>query len=136
MSSITSSSAGPYQKPCWMESSCVGRVHLKEKPACFVFARNPTTLHGPVPSLQQIDEALLHLTKAVSIDPENAKYLHTLGLAKRVTGDEAGAREDFFEAELLDEQDAEDRYQLRMQRIERSRTARDSETELQEVFLF
>ena len=52
----------------------------------------------------------------MSIDPENAKYRHTLGLAKCATGDEAGAREDLLEAALLDEEDAEDRYQLRMQR--------------------
>lgn len=54
--------------------------------------------------------------EAVSIDSENAKYRHTLGLAKCATGDKAGAREDLLEAALLDEEDAEDRYQLRMQR--------------------
>ncbi|CAN0554205.1 unnamed protein product, partial [Ectocarpus sp. 8 AP-2014] len=62
----------------------------------------------------EIDEALPHLAESVSIEPENAKYRHTLGLAKCVTGDEAGAREDLLEAALLDEEDAEDRYQLRM----------------------
>lgn len=64
----------------------------------------------------QVDEALLHLTEAVAIDSENAKYRHTLGLAKRATGDELGAREELEEAALLDEEDAEDRYQLRMLR--------------------
>lgn len=57
----------------------------------------------------------------MSIDPENAKYRHTLGLAKCVTGDEAGAREDLLEAALLDEEDAEDRYQLRMRRESEAR---------------
>lgn len=65
----------------------------------------------------QVDEALPHLTEAVSIDPENAKYRHTLGLARCATGDEAGAQKDLLEAALLDEEDAEDRYQLRLQRI-------------------
>lgn len=80
----------------------------------------------------QIDEALPHLTESVSIDPENAKYRHTLGLAKRVTGDEAGAREDLLEAALLDEEDAEDRYQLRMQRMDEKRR-KDAEEEQQHV---
>lgn len=50
------------------------------------------------------------------IDPDNAKYRYTRGLAKRVNGDEAGAREDLREAAFLDEEDAENRYQLRVQR--------------------
>lgn len=57
----------------------------------------------------------------MSIDPENAKYRHALGLAKCATGDEAGAREDLLEAALLDEEDAEDRYQLRMRRENEAR---------------
>lgn len=69
----------------------------------------------------QVEEALPHLVEAVSIDPENAKYRHTLGLAKCATGDEAGAREDLLEAVLLDEEDAEDRYQLRVQRESEAR---------------
>lgn len=67
-----------------------------------------------------------HLTEAVSLDPENAKYRHTLGLAKCVTGDNAGAREELLEAALLDEEDAEDRYKLRMRRIrERQRKSEE-----------
>lgn len=69
----------------------------------------------------------MHLTEAVSIDPESAKYRHTLGLAKCVTGDEAGAREDLLEAALLDEEDAEYRYQLRMQRINEKRKRGEEE---------
>lgn len=69
----------------------------------------------------------MHLAEAVSIDPESAKYRHTLGLAKCVTGDEAGAREDLLEAALLDEEDAEYRYQLRMQRINEKRRKGEEE---------
>lgn len=79
------------------------------------------------PGLSQIDEALPHLAEAVSIDPESAKYRHTLGLAKCATGDEAGAREELLEAALLDEEDAEDRYQLRMQRISEKRRRNDEQ---------
>eukprot|EP00752_Nemacystus_decipiens_P014145 g12578.t2 len=80
----------------------------------------------------EIDEALPHLTEAVSIDPESAKYRHTLGLAKCATGDEAGAREDLLEATLLDEEDAEDRYQLRMQRINEKRRNDEQQRRLPE----
>lgn len=66
--------------------------------------------------LLQLNEALPHLTEAASIDPDNAKYHYTLGLAKRGIGDETGAREDLRKAARLDEEDAEDRYQLRVQR--------------------
>lgn len=58
-----------------------------------------------------------HLTEAVSIEPKNAKYRHALGLAKCAKGDEEGARGDLLEAALLDEEDAEDRYQLRLRRM-------------------
>lgn len=90
---------------------------------------NPTLFGRDVPTLglSQIDEALPHLAEAASIDPESAKYRHTLGLAKCATGDEAGAREDLLEAALLDEEDAEDRYQLRMQRISEKRRKQDEQ---------
>lgn len=84
-------------------------------------------MYAACPGLTQIDEALPHLAEAVSIDPESAKYRHTLGLAKCATGDEAGAREDLLEAALLDEEDAEDRYQLRMQRISEKRRKNDEQ---------
>lgn len=70
--------------------------------------------------------------EAVSIEPENAKYRHTLGLAKCATGDEAGAREDLLEAVLLDEEDAEDRYQLRMQRESEARKTWEKRSEHQD----
>lgn len=66
-----------------------------------------------------------HLTEAVSIDPENAKYRHTLAIAKYITGDAAGAREDFREAALLEREDAEDRFHLRMQLREKEKKAEE-----------
>lgn len=102
--------------------------------ACFVFppyAKKPHPFFlgrsAAHPGLSQVDEALPHLAEAVSIDPESAKYRHTLGLAKCATGDEAGAREELLEAALLDEEDAEDRYQLRMQRISEKRKRDDEQ---------
>lgn len=87
---------------------------------CSFFHRTPSNLSFH-PGLWQINEALPHLLEAVSIDPDSAKYRHTLGLAKCATGDEKGAREDLLEAAMLDEEDAEDRYLLRMQRISEKR---------------
>ena len=81
--------------------------------------------------------------EAVSIDPENAKYRHTLGVAKCATGDEAGAQEELLEAALLDEEDAEDGYQLRMQREREARKTwqkrrkdQDSEEGARQVLFF
>lgn len=73
-----------------------------------------------------------HLTEAVSIDPESAKYLHTLGLAKCATGDEVGAREDLLEAALLEEEDAEERNQLRMKRMREKQRQREDDTSVSE----
>lgn len=112
---------------------------------CALGSYQTNTYQPPCPQPRrrlQIDEALPHLLEAVSIDPDNAKYRHTLGMAKHATGDEEGARDHLLEAALLDEEDAEDRYQLRMRRLSAEKRAnpeenrsnvRDSKTFAQQV---
>lgn len=57
---------------------------------------------------KQYVEALHHLTQAVLISPDNAKYRRALGLTKQAMGNEGGALGDLLAAELLTKDIADD----------------------------